>query len=235
MRRRASSSLLVALLPALLLIAWPASSSASLSFALCAGTAPLGFSCASVSVPLDRRGQRARHDRAEASSAGSPAPRRATSAVVALAGGPGQAALGLGEFIAKAIAPALGTRDLLVFDQRGTGESDPAELRGARPARVRSKLAQPAGELDGPLRAAARARARRLHHAGIGRRHRGAPAGGRLRKARAVRHLLRHQGGAGVRRTLPPARGSAGARLGRAAGTARNRSRWRPSRRSAAY
>ncbi len=45
--------------------------------------------------------------------------------MVALAGGPGQAALGLGEFIAKAIAPALGSRDLLVFDQRGTGESDP--------------------------------------------------------------------------------------------------------------
>ena len=47
------------------------------------------------------------------------------NAVVALAGGPGQSALGLGEFIAKAIAPALGSRDLLVFDQRGTGESDP--------------------------------------------------------------------------------------------------------------
>jgi pimeloyl-ACP methyl ester carboxylesterase len=46
-------------------------------------------------------------------------------AVVALAGGPGQAALPLGEFIAKAIAPALGSRDLLVFDQRGTGTSDP--------------------------------------------------------------------------------------------------------------
>ena len=47
------------------------------------------------------------------------------NAVVALAGGPGQSALGLGEFIAKTIAPALGSRDLLVFDQRGTGESSP--------------------------------------------------------------------------------------------------------------
>ena len=47
------------------------------------------------------------------------------NAVVALAGGPGQSALGLGEFIAKAIGPALGSRDLLVFDQRGTGESGP--------------------------------------------------------------------------------------------------------------
>src|SRR5271167_4504845 len=46
-------------------------------------------------------------------------------AVVALAGGPGQAALPLAPFIAEAIAPALHSRDLLVFDQRGTGSSDP--------------------------------------------------------------------------------------------------------------
>ena len=52
-------------------------------------------------------------------------PTQSRTAVVALAGGPGQAALPLGEFIAKALAPALGTRDLLVFDQRGTGTSDP--------------------------------------------------------------------------------------------------------------
>jgi len=49
----------------------------------------------------------------------------ASSAVIGLAGGPGQAALGLGEFMAKAIGPALSSRDLVVFDQRGTGESDP--------------------------------------------------------------------------------------------------------------
>lgn len=47
------------------------------------------------------------------------------SAVLALAGGPGQAALPLSKFIAEAIAPALATRDLIVFDQRGTGRSDP--------------------------------------------------------------------------------------------------------------
>jgi pimeloyl-ACP methyl ester carboxylesterase len=46
-------------------------------------------------------------------------------AVVALAGGPGQPALPLAEFIAQAVAPALGSRDLIVFDQRGTGSSDP--------------------------------------------------------------------------------------------------------------
>ncbi len=47
------------------------------------------------------------------------------AAVVALAGGPGQAALPLAAGMAKTIAPALATRDLLVFDQRGTGSSGP--------------------------------------------------------------------------------------------------------------
>jgi pimeloyl-ACP methyl ester carboxylesterase len=60
-------------------------------------------------------------------------------AVVALAGGPGQAALPLSEFIAQAIAPALSSRDLLVYDQRGTGASDPLscaafETFSAKPA-----------------------------------------------------------------------------------------------------
>ena len=50
-------------------------------------------------------------------------------AVIALAGGPGQAAVPLTEFIAQAIAPALGSRDLLVFDQRGTGASGPLSCR----------------------------------------------------------------------------------------------------------
>ena len=44
---------------------------------------------------------------------------------MALAGGPGQAAIPLASFVAQAIAPALGSRDLIVFDQRGTGFSDP--------------------------------------------------------------------------------------------------------------
>jgi pimeloyl-ACP methyl ester carboxylesterase len=51
------------------------------------------------------------------------------SAVLALAGGPGQAANPLASFIAKAIAPALRGRDLIVYDQRGTGRSDPLNCR----------------------------------------------------------------------------------------------------------
>jgi pimeloyl-ACP methyl ester carboxylesterase len=59
------------------------------------------------------------------------------SAVVALAGGPGQAAIPLADFIAEAIAPALAGRDLIVFDQRGTGTSSPLScpaLSGREPA-----------------------------------------------------------------------------------------------------
>jgi pimeloyl-ACP methyl ester carboxylesterase len=59
----------------------------------------------------------------ETSQAAGGAP--SSSAVLALAGGPGQAADPLAGFIAKAIAPALGSRDLLIYDQRGTGDSDP--------------------------------------------------------------------------------------------------------------
>jgi pimeloyl-ACP methyl ester carboxylesterase len=49
--------------------------------------------------------------------------------VLALAGGPGQAADPLAGFMAKAVAPALRNRDLVVFDQRGTGRSDPLNCK----------------------------------------------------------------------------------------------------------
>ncbi len=76
------------------------------------------------------------------------------SAVVALAGGPGQAALPLAEFIAQAIAPAIGSRDLLVFDQRGTGASDPVscpvfEVFSTKPA---SELFEQCAAEIGPAR-----------------------------------------------------------------------------------
>lgn len=70
------------------------------------------------------------------------------NAVVALAGGPGQSALGLGGFIAKAISPALGSRDLLVFDQRGTGESSPLSCP-ALSSRSELEHARSIGELVG--------------------------------------------------------------------------------------
>jgi pimeloyl-ACP methyl ester carboxylesterase len=96
--------------------------SSTLGFVPCAKSP--AFSCSSVPVPLARSGlvPGTISLSVERKLAG-PAPSR--DAVVALAGGPGQEALPLGEFIAQAIAPALSSRDLLVFDQRGTGTSDP--------------------------------------------------------------------------------------------------------------
>src|SRR5580692_7226933 len=94
----------------------------ALTYAPC--TSSPAFACASLPVPLERSGAvpGAISLSLEVKAAG-PTPSR--SAVIALAGGPGQAALPLGEFAAKALAPALVDRDLIVFDQRGTGASDP--------------------------------------------------------------------------------------------------------------
>jgi pimeloyl-ACP methyl ester carboxylesterase len=119
---RAAILWLAGLLPAAVLAACAAPPAGALEFTTCASSA--AFSCTSVPVPLDRSGQVPGTIglSVERKTAGSG---QSQSAVVALAGGPGQAALGLGDFIAKALAPALGTRDLLVFDQRGTGTSDP--------------------------------------------------------------------------------------------------------------
>jgi pimeloyl-ACP methyl ester carboxylesterase len=120
--RRISIALLGATLTALA----PASAVAvaaadTLAFVPCAER---GFACSTVTVPLDRSGAVAgtvglKLERLQAGAAPS------ASAVVALAGGPGQAALPLAPATARALAPALTTRDLLVFDQRGTGSSGP--------------------------------------------------------------------------------------------------------------
>ncbi|HTC72449.1 MAG TPA: alpha/beta fold hydrolase [Solirubrobacteraceae bacterium] len=123
MRRRVRTWGPAILLLVALFACWPSASFAlGTDFVACANAT--GFECGSVPVPLERSGavpgtlslsvERKR---------GGAAPSH--DAVVALAGGPGQAALPLSEFIAQAIAPALSSRDLLVFDQRGTGASDP--------------------------------------------------------------------------------------------------------------
>lgn len=95
---------------------------AALPFAPCTNIA--GFSCASLPVPLDRSGKAPGTIALpiELKSAGTI---QTQSAVVALAGGPGQAANPLGEQLAAAIAPALSSHDLIVFDQRGTGHASP--------------------------------------------------------------------------------------------------------------
>ena len=105
----------------LFLIAAPAAR-AAVAFAPC--PTPAGFECGTLDVPLDRAAIVPGAVRLSAMRRAAPAnPTR--SAVVALAGGPGQAALPLATDFATVMAPALATRDLLVFDQRGTGASTP--------------------------------------------------------------------------------------------------------------
>jgi pimeloyl-ACP methyl ester carboxylesterase len=102
---------------------------AAMSYVPCAKAtaAASGFSCSRLTVPLDRSG--VVPGAVSLSVARKPAgATRSADAVVALAGGPGQAMLPLGARIAAAIAPALAGgspagRDLLLFDQRGTGDS----------------------------------------------------------------------------------------------------------------
>jgi pimeloyl-ACP methyl ester carboxylesterase len=137
MRRRAPTCLVSALLALAVLAALPPSAPASgLHYGAC--TAAPQFACAKLGVPLVRSGAvPGSIDLAVARKLAGATPSR--EAVVALAGGPGQAALPLSEILAQSVAPALATRDLLVFDQRGTGASHPLrcpalELFSAEPA-----------------------------------------------------------------------------------------------------
>jgi pimeloyl-ACP methyl ester carboxylesterase len=82
------------------------------------------FACGHLTVPLDPSGQTPgtitlaiRRHRAPVDEA--------KSAIVALAGGPGQAALPFAEEFARLLGPIADTRDLIVFDQRGIGLSGP--------------------------------------------------------------------------------------------------------------
>jgi pimeloyl-ACP methyl ester carboxylesterase len=93
---------------------------AQIAFAPC----PKGnnFSCAKLAVPLDPSGALAgtvtltlRRHRA---AVGEP-----HSAIIALAGGPGQEAIPFAEEFAELLGPIAATRDLIVFDQRGIGLS----------------------------------------------------------------------------------------------------------------
>jgi pimeloyl-ACP methyl ester carboxylesterase len=92
----------------------------ALAFAPCAG-AP-GFSCATLEVPLSRSGT-APGTVALSIERLQAGPNPSRTAVLGLAGGPGQAADPLAAAMAREMAPALGSRDLVVFDQRGTGDS----------------------------------------------------------------------------------------------------------------
>jgi pimeloyl-ACP methyl ester carboxylesterase len=110
-----------------------------------------GYECAHVPVPLDRSGAVAGTvslaiARARAQSNPS------NTAVVALAGGPGQAALPLTADFAQVLAPAIADRDLLVFDQRGTGSSGALACSSLRSATSLLKAVSGCASELGPRR-----------------------------------------------------------------------------------
>jgi pimeloyl-ACP methyl ester carboxylesterase len=87
------------------------------------------FACGHLTVPLDPSGATpgtitlaVRRRRAPVGEA--------SSAVVALAGGPGQSAIPFAEDFTELLGPILDTRDEIVFDQRGTGYSHPLSCHG---------------------------------------------------------------------------------------------------------
>jgi pimeloyl-ACP methyl ester carboxylesterase len=112
---------------------------------------PTGYQCSVVDVPLDRTG-------AIPGTIGLSATRVVATnnpshtAVVGLAGGPGQAALPVTALFAQALAPALANRDLLVFDQRGTGASGPLSCPRAMKSRVGAGAVSACAAEIGPAR-----------------------------------------------------------------------------------
>ncbi len=145
--------------PLALVCALPASSSAAppasgaIAYGPCPGSNELA--CGHLTVPLDPSGATpgtitlaVRRRRAPVGEA--------SSAVVALAGGPGQSAIPFTEDFTEVLGPILDTRDLLVFDQRGTGLSHPLACHGfEQPGSYRSAgaLLAACAEQIGPERA----------------------------------------------------------------------------------
>ena len=98
------------------------SARAQIAFGPCPETN--NFACGHLTVPLDWSGHTpgtitlaVRRHRAPVGES--------KVAVIALAGGPGQAAIPFAAEFAQALGPIVATRDLIVFDQRGTGKSHP--------------------------------------------------------------------------------------------------------------
>ena len=116
-----------------------ASAQAQLAFSTCEQSSE--FACAHLTVPLDPSGSlpgtltlAIRRHRAPAGEG--------ASAILALAGGPGQPALPFTETFREVLGPLAGTRDLIVFDQRGIGYSDPLSCHAAERPDLFSSVGQ---------------------------------------------------------------------------------------------
>lgn len=147
-RRPVRSALLTGALAAFACALAPAGASADLPWAACT---PAGFECSSLAVPVDRAnpaGGNVTLSVSRVKAASNPN----NVAVVPLAGGPGQAALPLAQTFASVLAPAIADRDLLVFDQRGTGASGALSCSALSQRGSIVKLAESCANEIGPQR-----------------------------------------------------------------------------------
>jgi pimeloyl-ACP methyl ester carboxylesterase len=108
----------------LALLALPAHASAAFSFSPCPNKP--GVDCATLTVPIDRSGNvpgtfDLHVERVKGGGQG---------AIVALRGGPGDPATDATVKFSRRLRSALATRDLYVFDQRGTGQSGAIHCAG---------------------------------------------------------------------------------------------------------
>jgi pimeloyl-ACP methyl ester carboxylesterase len=110
-----------------------ASARAQITFAPCGDSN--NYACGHVTVRLDSSGATPgtitlalRRHRAPVEGP--------SSAVIALAGGPGQAAVPFTEQFTELLGPIVSTRDLIVFDQRGTGLSHPLSCPAPKHSRT---------------------------------------------------------------------------------------------------
>jgi pimeloyl-ACP methyl ester carboxylesterase len=119
----------IASLSALLLLGLGASSaSAQVSWSSCGN--PKGFQCATIPVPLDHSGQVP--GTIGLKVARTPGARPA-GVIIALSGGPGQASVSAAQSFATTLEPALKRYQLVVLDQRGTGDSGVLDCPALQP------------------------------------------------------------------------------------------------------
>ncbi|MHB1539182.1 MAG: alpha/beta fold hydrolase, partial [Solirubrobacteraceae bacterium] len=143
----------LALSPAATAAPLPGSARAQIAFRPCPHTQNLG--CGHLSVPLDPAAPARGSIRLTITRHRAPVG-RARSAVIALAGGPGQAAIPFTQTFEEVLGPILATRDLIVFDQRGTGGSHPLRCRALQAASEGGSSPGAASEGDGSPGAAVR-------------------------------------------------------------------------------
>src|SRR5271163_3331284 len=146
--RKIATVLLTALLASACTWASAAPAQAQIAFAQCGSSNE--FACGHLTVPLDPSGATPgvitlaiRRHRAPVGDE--------KSAVIALAGGPGQAALPFAEQFTDLLGSIIATRDLIVFDQRGIGLSHPLSCHRFESSGASGPLGAAVGECAAQL------------------------------------------------------------------------------------